>query len=79
MIDRTSFDTTTYYTDGFIPYKFITIIILIIIIIIIVIIIIIIIIIIRTQPTINDYISQDTFERHSDIFRLFPCERTLFC
>ena len=78
MIDRTSFDTTTYCTDGFIPYKFITIIILIIIIIIIVIIIIIIIIII-TQPTINDYISQDTLERHSDIFRLFPCERNLFC
>ena len=77
MIDRTSFDTTTYCTDGFIPYKFITIIILIIIIIIIVIIIIIIIII--TQPTINDYISQDTLERHSDIFRLFPCERNLFC
>ena len=76
MIDRTSFDTTTYCTDGFIPYKFITIIILIIIIIIIVIIIIIIII---TQPTINDYISQDTLERHSDIFRLFPCERNLFC
>ena len=82
MIDRTSFDTTTYCTDGFIPYKFITIIILIIIIIIIiiiVIIIIIIIIIIITQPTINDYISQDTLERHSDIFRLFPCERNLFC
>ena len=78
MIDRTSFDTTTYCTDGFIPYKFITIIILIIIIIIVIIIIIIIIIII-TQPTINDYISQDTLERHSDIFRLFPCERNLFC
>ena len=77
MIDRTSFDTTTYCTDGFIPYKFITIIILIIIIIIIIVIIIIIIII--TQPTINDYISQDTLERHSDIFRLFPCERNLFC
>ena len=22
MIDRTSFDTTTYCTDGFIPYKY---------------------------------------------------------
>ena len=53
--------------------------IIILIITIIVIIIIIIIIIIVTQLTINDYIRQDTFERHSDIFRLFPCERTLFC
>lgn len=57
----------------------INIITIIILIIIIIVIIIIIIIIIVTQPTINDYISQDTFERHSDIFRLFPCERTLFC
>ena len=53
--------------------------IIILIITIIVIIIIIIIIIIVTQLTINDYIRQDTFERHSDIFRLFPFERTLFC
>lgn len=51
----------------------------IIILIITIIVIIIIIIIIVTQPTINDYVSQDAFERHSDIFRLFPCERTLFC
>ena len=51
----------------------ITIIILIITIIVIIIIIIIIIIIV-TQLTINDYIRQDTFERHSDIFRLFPFE-----
>ena len=57
----------------------INIITIIILIITIIVIIIIIIIIIVTQPTINDYISQDTFERHSDIFRLFPCERTLFC
>ena len=49
------------------------------IIILIITIIVIIIIIIVTQPTINDYVSQDAFERHSDIFRLFPCERTLFC
>ena len=35
---------------------------------------IIIIIIIITQPTMNDYIRQDTLERHSDIFRLFPFE-----
>ena len=48
--------------------------IIILIITIIVIIIIIIIIIIVTQLTINDYIRQDTFERHSDIFRLFPFE-----
>ena len=57
----------------------INIITIIILIITIIVIIIIIIIIIVTQPTINDYISQDTFERHSDIFRLFPCKRTLFC
>ena len=48
--------------------------IIILIITIIVIIIIIIIIIIVTQLTIHDYIRQDTFERHSDIFRLFPFE-----
>ena len=46
----------------------------IIILIITIIVIIIIIIIIVTQLTINDYIRQDTFERHSDIFRLFPFE-----
>ena len=57
----------------------INIITIIILIITIIVIIIIIIIIIVTQPTINDYVSQDAFERHSDIFRLFPCERTLFC
>ena len=52
----------------------INIITIIILIITIIVIIIIIIIIIVTQLTINDYIRQDTFERHSDIFRLFPFE-----